>query len=87
MYEQSSRIGCSVAGYFPEKFRWCLIEQFCQGSVQLFEQSRGLDTALYNNLPFTLSALHIVVGYISSLRPDMGIKHVYGTGSQKCVND
>ena len=31
-YEQPSRNNCSVAGCFPEKLRWCLIEQVCQGS-------------------------------------------------------
>ena len=29
LYEQPSRINCSVAGCFPEKLRRCLIEQIC----------------------------------------------------------
>ena len=31
-YKQASHINCSMAGCFPEKLRWCLIEQVCQGS-------------------------------------------------------
>ena len=31
-YEQPSCIDWSVAGCFPEKLRWCLVEQICQGS-------------------------------------------------------
>ena len=30
-YEQSSRFNCSIAGCFPEKLKWCSIEQVCQG--------------------------------------------------------
>ena len=32
VYEQSSRTNCSMTGCFPEKPRWCLIEQVCQGN-------------------------------------------------------
>ena len=33
VYEQHSRINCKhMAGCFPEKLRWCLSEQVCQGS-------------------------------------------------------
>ena len=32
LYDQPSRINYSMAGCFPEKPRWCLIEQVCQGS-------------------------------------------------------
>ena len=31
LYEQRSRINCSVAERFPEKLSWCLIEKVCQG--------------------------------------------------------
>ena len=27
----SSRFNCSIAGRFPEKLKWCSIEQVCQG--------------------------------------------------------
>ena len=27
----SKVVKCRVAEYFPEKLRWCLIEQVCQG--------------------------------------------------------
>ena len=32
VYEQPSRSNCGMAGCFPEKPRWCLGEQVCQGS-------------------------------------------------------
>ena len=35
LYEQPSHINCNVAGDFPEKLKWCLIAQFCQGSKAL----------------------------------------------------
>ena len=36
MYEQPSRINCSIwSGCFPETLRRCLIEQVCQGSKVL----------------------------------------------------
>ena len=39
-----------MAGHFPEKLRWCLLEQVCQGlSVKSFELSHGLDTMPYEN--------------------------------------
>ena len=60
LYEQPSSINCSVAGCFLEKLSRCLTEHVCQGSnslcvsVKRFEQSSGLDTALYKNLPIYL---------------------------------
>ena len=30
MYEHPSYIHCSVAGFFLEKFKWCLIEHVSQ---------------------------------------------------------
>ena len=50
---------CAIAAWlecFQEKPSWCRNEQVCQGkkSVNRFERSNGLDTALYKNihLPF-----------------------------------
>ena len=53
-YEHPLRINYSMAGCFPENLRGCLIEHFCQGSVKCFEQSSGLYTAIYKNVPLTL---------------------------------
>ena len=44
-----------MAEYFPEKCSWCRNEQVCQGggsSIKhlVFEQSKGLDIALYKNI-------------------------------------
>ena len=41
-----------MAECFPEKSRWCKNEQVCQ-VVKHFEQSHGLDTALYKSVPFS----------------------------------
>ena len=51
---------CVIAAWlecFPEKSTWCRNEQVCGGgegakSVNHFEQSNGLDTALYKNYLF-----------------------------------
>ena len=40
----------------PEQSSWCRNEQVCQGvTCKRFEQSNGLDTALYKNVPLASS--------------------------------
>ena len=52
-----------MAGCFPEKPRWCLSEQVCQGSVKCFERSSGLDTALYKNVPLLYIYIYSIYIY------------------------
>ena len=56
---------CAIAAWlecFQEKPSWCRNEQVCQGrkSVKRFEQSNGLDTALYKNIPLPFACLSVV---------------------------
>ena len=59
--EWSLRVIAAWLECFPEKPSWCRNEQVCQGrkSVKRFEQSNGLDTALYKNIPLPLQTIII----------------------------
>ena len=47
------RVIASWLEFFPEKSGWCRNERFCQGGkVCKAVQSKGLDIALYKNIPF-----------------------------------
>ena len=82
LYAQPSRINCSMAGCFPEKLRWHLIEQAaCMGNKVKSSVSCTENWILrYENIPllFTIRSRHTSHHILSKLNVHM----CYQNGTQ-----